>query len=169
MQKKIKTKKVNSNQKRSLSRLMAIQIFYQHNFFGNEKNLDEIKNDVIENYLIDSDENLSSYREKIDSEFLENLLSGIAFDGIKIDTEISEFLKDGWTLAKLDDVTLQILRLGAFELKSMLDAPLKVIINEYVDIAASFFDSKKITFINATLENLAKKFRNEEFKKIKND
>lgn len=169
MQKKIKNKKVNSGQKRSLSRLMAIQIFYQHNFFGNKKNLDEIKNDVIENYLIDSDENLSSYREKIDAEFLENLLSGITLDGIKIDTEISEFLKDGWTLAKLDDVTLQILRLGAFELKSMLDAPLKVIINEYVDIAASFFDSKKITFINATLENLAKKFRDEEFKKIKND
>ena len=70
-------------------------------------------------------------------------------------------------MEKLDGVARQVLRLGAFELKFIKNIPLKVVIDEYVDIAASFFDSKKITFINATLENLAKKFRAEEFTKIK--
>lgn len=159
MQKKLKTKKINSGRRRSLSRLMAIQIFYQLNFLGDEKNLDEIKNDVIENYTIDSEENISSYREKIDEEFLNNLISGLTLNVEKIDAEISNLLQKGWEFENLDDVVKQILRLGAFELQFMLDTPLKVIINEYVDIAASFFDSKKVTFVNGLLENFAKKFR----------
>lgn len=159
MQKKLKTKKVNSGRRRSLSRLMAIQIFYQLDFLGDEKKLDEIKNDVIENYAINSEENISSYREKIDEEFLNNLISGLALNIEKIDAEISHLLQKGWEFENLDDVVKQILRFGAFELQFMLDTPLKVIINEYVDIAASFFDSKKVTFVNGLLENFAKKFR----------
>lgn len=168
MNQKLKTEKA-THHKRTLSRLMAIQIFYQHNFFGDEKKLTEVKEDVIENYALDFEEDISSYREKIDENFLNNLVAGLELDSKKIDEEISEFLKEGWNLEKLDDVVYQILRLGAFELKFMKDTPLKVIIDEYVDIAASFFDDKKITFVNATLENLAKKFREEEFKNLKND
>jgi len=166
---KQKNRKPLSNRKRSLSRLMAIQIFYQLNFCGNEKKLDEIKNDVIGNYLIDADENLSPYHKKIDEEFLEKLLSEATSSSEKIDAEISEFLQSAWTLEKLDDVMLQILRFGALELQTMQDVPSKVIINEYVDIAAGFFDSKKVTFVNALLEKLAKKFRAEEFKKNPNN
>lgn len=169
MSNKSKTNKASPNHKRSLSRLMAIQIFYQHNFFGDEKKLHEIKEDVIENYVLDHEESISSYREKIDETFLNNLIAGLELDSKKIDEEISELLKTGWSIEKLDDLVLQILRLGAFELKFMHDTPLKVVIDEYVDITASFFDDKKITFINAALENLAKKFRAEEFKNLKND
>jgi transcription antitermination protein NusB len=167
MTKKLKSKKTSPNLKRTLSRLMAIQIFYQHNFFGDEKKLDEIKNDVIENYAIDCDDNLSSYREKIDEEFLNNLISGLKLNVEKIDEDISKLLQKGWEFNSLDDVAKEILRFGTFELKFMLDAPLKVIINEYVDIAASFFDSKKITFINGVLENLAKNLRETEYQSLK--
>jgi len=166
MQKKSKTKKATPNRKRSLSRLMAIQIFYQHNFFGDEKKLEEIKNDVIENYAIDCEENISSYREKIDEDFLNHLISGLALNVETIDAEISPLLKSGWEFENIDEVVKQVLRFGAFELKFTPDAPLKVIINEYVDIAASFFDTKKTTFVNGVLENFAKKFREEEFKNL---
>ncbi len=149
-----------------MSRLMAIQILYQYHFFNYEKDLEEIKQDVIENYAISSTEDITSYRDQIDEDFLNNLLSSIT---LEIENEISPLLKDGFTLKKLDSVLYQILHLATFELKLIKGVPFKVIIDEYVDIAASFFDKKTVTFVNAILENLAKKFREKEFKKSKQD
>jgi N utilization substance protein B len=61
----------------------------------------------------------------------------------------------------------QILRLAAFELKFLKDVPVKTVIGEYLEITASFFDEKKISFANGVLESVARKFRKEEFLKIK--
>lgn len=149
-----------TNRKKTLSRLMAIQIFYQNDFLKNEKDLEEIKHDVIENYLLDSEENISSYRKKIDEEFLNNLVAGLDLGSFDINSEIAQFLKEGYKLEKLDGVLRQILRLGTFELKYTETAP-KVVVSEYTDIAASFFDEGKVKFVNATLDAISKKFHSE--------
>ncbi len=154
----MKINKKTANRKRSLSRLMAIQIFYQYNFLNQEKDIIEIKQDLIENYIIDCNEDTSSYSDKIDEDFLDNLITGITLNN-NLDNDIQEFLKDGFTLEKTDQVLQQILKLGTFELKFMLDIPYKVVIDEYVDITAAFFDEKRTTFVNGILESLAKKFR----------
>jgi len=142
---------------------MAVQIFYQHEFFNRERKLEEIKEELIENYLLDSRHQTTSYRKEIDESFLNILVTGLSLEIATIDAEISEFLKGDWSLDQLEDVTLQILRVAAFELKNLADIPAKVVIGEYVDIAASFFDSKRLSFVNATLDALAKKFRAAEF------
>lgn len=165
MSKKTHKKRAATNHKKTLSRLMAAQIFFQFDFFNRERKLDEIKEELIENYLLDPERETSSYQKEIDENFLNNLLVGLAADVKRIDSEISEFLKGDWSLDKLEDVSLQILRLAAFELKSLPEIPAKVVIGEYVDIAASFFDSKHLAFVNAALDGLAKKFRLAEFKK----
>ena len=153
------------NYKKALSRLMAVQIFYQYDFFNRERKLEEIKEELIENYLLDPELETSSFRKEIDESFLNNLILGLSLDGEKLDAEITEFLKGDWSLDKLEDVSLQILRLAVFELKFLPAIPAKVVVGEYVDIAASFFDKKRLTFINATLDALAKKFRAAEFEK----
>ncbi|MDX2083274.1 MAG: transcription antitermination factor NusB [Rickettsiales bacterium] len=171
MNKPKKTKKPKAKlifRKRSLSRLIAVQIFYQFEFYEKKSALNEIKNDIIDNYVLRFDDNISSYRDNIDQNLLESLIAGINFGYDEIDREIFSFLKSGWNLEKLPEIMLYILRLGAFELKFMSEIPLKVVIDEYVDIAASFFENKKITFLNATLESLAKKYRPQEFLEIKN-
>lgn len=150
--------------KRSLSRLMAIQIFYQNDFFDIKKDIEEVKSDVIENYLLDAKEDITDYSAKVDNDFLDQLISGLSLDIEKNDQEISSLLQDGYSLKTLDNVMLQIFRLGAFELNYMHDIPAKVVIDEYVDIYASFFDDKKVKFANAILDGLAKKFRINEFK-----
>lgn len=169
-----KNKKINHNKelinrKRTLSRLMAIQIFYQFEFYEEQQEINVIKNNVIDNYILNQDDEITSFRKKIDIDLLESLLSGIVLGLTEIDFEISQLLKDGWDLDKLPDIALYILRFGAFELKFMRDVPLKVVIDEYVEISSTFFEDKKVTFINGTLENLAKHYRNEEFEKIKNN
>lgn len=153
--------------KRTLSRLVAIQIFYQFEFHEKKIPLTDIKNNVIDNYILQQDDNISSYRKKIDLDLLESLLSGINLGMETIDADIAKYLKGDWELSKLPEVMLYVLRLGAFELKFMHDVPVKVVLGEYVDIAASFFESKKVTFVNATLESLARQYRAEELQQAK--
>ncbi len=165
MNQKPRSKRAKTNHKKILSRLMAVQIFYQYYFFDKEKKLDEIKNDLVENYLLDSERETQSYRDEIDDNFLNLLILGLETQAEKIDEEIAKFLKGDWSLEKLEEVSLQILRLATFELKFMNDVPAKVVIGEYVDIAASFFSDKRLSFINATIDALAKSFRPSEFSK----
>jgi N utilization substance protein B len=163
MSKKQSLKQSPNNLKKTLSRLMAAQIFYQYQFHNQTKNLNQIKEELIDNYLIDSESEIQSYRDEIDADFLDSLVLGLSLQTNRIDADISEFLKGDWTLEQLENVSLQILRLATFELIFLAETPAKVLIGEYVDIAASFFDNKKITFVNATLEALARKFRAAEF------
>lgn len=156
--KKSRIKKKVGSQK-SLSRLMAVQIFYQHDFFFDKRELEEIKNDVIENYALEEEENITSYRKKIDEDLLNNLVFGLPKDLAKIDAEITEFLNEGRNLKDLDNVMLQILRLAVLEMKFFRDVPTNVIIDEYVGIAASFFDKSRVTFVNAILDSLTKRLR----------
>lgn len=166
-----KTKQPNKvilYRKRTLSRLMAIQIFYQFEFYEKSVEIETVKEDLIDNYVLDQKDSVSSFRKKIDINLLNSLLTGITLTCPEIDHDVSGFLKDGWDLDKLPDIMLYILRFGAFELKFMRDIPLKVVLDEYVDIAACFFEPKKVTFANGALENLAKEYRPEEFEKVKN-
>jgi transcription antitermination protein NusB len=47
------------------------------------------------------------------------------------------------------------LRAGAFELADRTDVPVKVVLNEYVELAFLFFDSGEPAFVNAVLDRLA--------------
>lgn len=143
---------------------MAVQIFYQFEFFQKKQEVDQIIKDVVENYLLSQDDDLSSYEKNINNDFLNNLIKGLEDNIENIDKDIEEFLKEPWNIDKIDEITLQIIRFGCFELKNTTDTPAKVIIDEYVDIASSFFDEKKIPFVNAILDKLAKKHRKTEFK-----
>ena len=183
----MKNKATILHRKRTLSRLIAVQVFYQFEFFKGlnppdsasagptqeptpltrgQISLNELKNNLIDNYVLNSTDEEKSYRKKIDEDFLQNLLDGLALSVATIDPEISALLKSDSKLEKLPSVIRQILRFGAFELKFTQDVPLKVVIYEYVDLTACFFPTPQITFVNSILENLAKKFREEEYSKI---
>lgn len=151
--------------KRSVTRLIAIQALYQYYFYEQKNDIDTLKKELLDNYLLSEESNIESYHDKIDTNLLQNLTSNIITLLPEIDKDINEFLQGQWNLEKLPDILLQILRIANLELKFTKDTPVKVILSEYVDIAACFYDSQKVTFVNSILENLAKKNRPKEFKK----
>jgi N utilization substance protein B len=152
------TKQKNKNRKRTLSRLIAVQVFYQYDYHLEKKSYDEIKKDLIENYILNSDDEISSYQDEIDAIFLDKLIAAPQMF-VEIDQELSAFLQKGWSLGSVDKVILQILRLAVFELQMLKDIPPKVVVDEYVGIAASFFDHKKVTFVNAILDKFLDKLK----------
>ena len=152
------TKQKNKNRKRTLSRLIAVQVFYQYDYHLEKKSYEEIKKDLIENYILNSDDEISSYQDEIDAIFLDKLIAAPQMF-VEIDQELSAFLQKGWSLGSVDKVILQILRLAVFELQMLKDIPPKVVVDEYVGIAASFFDQKKVTFVNAILDKFLDKLK----------
>lgn len=155
----------NKINKRSTARLIAVQALYQYYFYEQERDLDILKKELLDNYLLSEEREEESYHGKIDKGLLQKLTSNVITLIPEIDREISEFLQGQWSLEKLPDISLQIIRVANLELKLAKDTPVKVILNEYVDIAACFYDSQKVTFVNSILESLAKKNRPDEFKK----
>ena len=145
--------------KRSLSRLIAVQSLYQYDFYQGQIAIDLIAQQLVENYFLSGDEELAlSYRDKIDDNLLKSLISGVILALPDIDEEMQSLLNEGWEIDKLSDVLLPILRLAIFELKFMKDVPTKVVISEYVDLAACFYEVKKVTFVNGILQNIANKY-----------
>ena len=79
-----------------------------------------------------------------------------AFDATAdLDPRIEEKLSSGWTLPRLGYLLRAFLRAGAFELTHPDDVPVKVVINEYVELAHAFLNKDDAGFLNAVLDRLA--------------
>ena len=78
---------------------------------------------------------------------------------ITLDRAIARNLGKGWKLERIDAVARAILRAGAAELEQRPDIPVAVVIDEYVEIAKSFFEGPEPGFINAALDACARDLR----------
>lgn len=63
---------------------------------------------------------------------------------------------------QLDPVEKGILLLGAFELRSRMDIPYRVVINEAVELAKSFGATDSYRYVNSILDVLSRDFRTPE-------
>lgn len=68
-----------------------------------------------------------------------------------------------WTLERLPLVDRICLRMAMWELRSLPDVPLRVTINEYIDLARSFSTDESPAYINAVLDRLARNFAHKDF------
>ena len=72
----------------------------------------------------------------------------------EIDETISG-ISQGWKLGRIGKAELAILRLAVYEIKFDEDIPVKVAINEAVELAKTYCDVEAKSFINALLAKLA--------------
>lgn len=94
-----------------------------------------------------------------DEGFFDDIVRGVVRLQTKIDPAIERRLAAKWTLARLDSTARAILRSGAYELIQHTSTPASVVIDEYVEIAASFFGEDEKRFVNAALDGVARDFR----------
>jgi len=90
-----------------------------------------------------------------DREGVEIVVRGAWAAHARLDPEIELCLAEGWTFGRLGYLLRACLRAGAFELAERPDVPVKVVLNEYVELAFLFFDSGEPAFVNAVLDRLA--------------
>jgi N utilization substance protein B len=90
-----------------------------------------------------------------DEDWFGRIVRGVTADQVEVDRAIRLRLASGWKLERLDATARAILRAGAFELMRQADVPVEVVIDEYVEIAKSFFEGPEPGFVNAALDKIA--------------
>jgi N utilization substance protein B len=140
---------------RSAARLGAVQALYQMDVAGTE--LDDIVDEFIHHRF--GQEIEGSVYARADEAHFEDVIRGVVREQRDIDVAIHGALAKGWTLARIDATLRAILRAGAYELRRCKDIPVKVVINEYVDVAHAFFEGDEPGVVNAVLDRLGATLR----------
>jgi N utilization substance protein B len=87
-------------------------------------------------------------------EFAETLVRGTVEHLSEIDAAIQE-VSAHWRISRMAAVDRNILRMAAFELRFLKDAPKRVVLNEAIEIARHYGAEDSWAFINGILDKLA--------------
>jgi N utilization substance protein B len=145
-----------SRQARSVARLAAVQALYQME--AAHAGVETVIREFTE-HRFDRDiegEPLAA----ADEEFFAELVRGVVKSQADVDRAVARRLASGWRLERLDATVRAILRAGAFELTHRPDVPTEVAIDEYVELAKSFFEGgTEPGFVNGALDGVARDVR----------
>lgn len=140
---------------RTVSRLAAVQALYQMEMTGAGA---EVVIREFSDHRFDRDIE-GELLAQADEAFFSELVRGAVALQAEIDKAVTARLAANWKLDRLDATARAILRAGAWELLHRSDVPLEVVIDEYVEIAKSFFEGPEPGFINGALDGIAKDAR----------
>ncbi len=135
----------NVTNSQHLARQSAVQALYQYSLTG------QSPTDIEDEFI---------FNEKLSGKYLQfflHLVRGIAPNTEEIDKLFDQHLDRA--KHQLDLVTLAVLRIGAFELAHQPNTPMKVVINEAVDLAKEFGSDQGYKYINGVLDKVAREVR----------
>ena len=129
---------------RRKARALALQALYEIDSTGH-------KPEAVLAYILAHEHLLEE-----DAAFFQELVSGVICNKEKIDQNIQNFAT-AWPMSQISPVDRNILRVAVFEI--MLDdkVPIKVAINEAVELAKKYGTDKSGAFVNGVLDAVLKK------------
>jgi transcription antitermination protein NusB len=150
-------------QARSVARLAAIQALYQMEVSG--AGVEAVIREFTEHRFdrgvegAGEGEGEGDVLAQADEAFFADIVRGVVAAQREIDAAIVRRLAENWRLERLDATVRAILRAGVFELSHRPDVPLEVVIDEYVEVAKSFFEGPEPGFVNGALDRVAQDVR----------
>lgn len=141
-------KKNNPHAPRSRARRRAVQALYQWQL--NPENASAI----VSQFLDEQDFG------GVDVEYFRDLLEGVEQHCAQIDEELGRYLDR--VLDHVDPLERAILRLSTFEMVHRIEVPVRVVLDEAVELARRFGSEQGHAFVNGVLDPMAKKTRKTE-------
>ena len=140
-------------QARSVARLAAVQALYQMEISG--AGVDAIVREFSQHRF---DRDLEGERlAEADEAFFAEILRGVATDRPAVDAAISRRLAAGWRLDRIDATAGAIIRCAVYEMTGTPHTPAEIAIDEYVEVAKSFFgEGAETSFVNGVLDGIAR-------------
>ena len=130
------------------ARLIAVQAVYRYLLL--EDSNEDIQNTFNSKYLKGRKANKALFRR---------LLEGVIAERERYQQMLEPLLSENWQWERVGYVEKAILFCAVAELDICQDTPLKVILNEYLTIAHSYFEAGEVGFINGVLDKAAKMLR----------
>jgi N utilization substance protein B len=143
---------------RSAARLAAVQALYQMDIAATS--LPDILTEF-EAHRLGAEIEGDKYT-KAESAFFRDIVQGVVREQRMLDPLVDDALSKGWPLKRVDAILRAVLRAGGYELKHRSDVPARVVVSEYVDVAAAFLDREETGMVNAVLDQLARDARHAE-------
>ena len=141
-------KKAADKSGRTRAREFALQALYQHLVGRNEPaDIDLFTRD------------LSGFH-KCDSAHYDALLHGCIAQGADLDKALLPMLDR--PMVEVSPIEHGVLWIGAYELKHCLDVPLRVVINECIELAKAFGGTDGHKYVNGVLHKLGQQWREAE-------
>jgi len=127
---------------RRKARVLALQALYEIDLAGH--GAEETVNHLL------AEEKLSQEN----TDFLHRLISGVIQNKERIDREIQTFAP-AWPIEQIPVVDRNILRLAIFEILIDNSVPVKVAINEAIELAKTFGSDNTSKFVNGVLGSVS--------------
>jgi len=140
--------------KRTISRMIAVQCSYQADLNDQSNDLKVVFQDVMKMQT-------EKYTENCDEDFVQFLLSHSQQNKDKIQNIIRARINKDWTFSRMDLVLINIIMLAVCEFLYYPELAVNIIIDEYVTVSSLFLKTEEINFVNAILSNIAKDVRKE--------
>jgi N utilization substance protein B len=156
------TTELSGNQKRkmkSASRLYAVQALFQLEHSG--QTVERVCHEFIEHRIGAEIDDITLQEGDLD------LFSTIVTEAVNYQAPIDQMtdraLVAKWPLGRIDPTLRSVFRAAGAELMRT-DTPARVVISEYVELAAAFFpDGKEAKFSNAVIDHMAREAKPEDF------
>ena len=145
-------KRPSPHQARSVARLAAVQALYQMEVSG-------VGVEAVVREFVDHRFETDMEGERLapaDIDYFGAIVRGVVADQTRIDRAVVRRLAKDWKLERLDATLRAMLRAGAFELIACPGSPTEVVIDEYVELAKSFFEGPEAGFVNGALDAIAR-------------
>jgi len=142
--------------RRTAARTLAIQALYQIEMRGADTA--EVIREFREHRLREA----GSGKEAPDAKLFAAVVAAAWTRREAIDALIVPVLAAHWKLERLDPVIRALLRAAVAELVDFADTHTRVIIDEYLRVAHSFFPERETRFVNGVLDRLARQLRSTE-------
>ena len=140
---------------KSLMRLMLVQACYQYFYYCQERDVNQVLDDVLNNYALRDEDDVQCFKSRVDKKFFKQVIENLNVNLTDIDAKIAENLQSDTQIEQLNKIVLQILRVALSEF-IVINTPKKILVSEFTDICGSFFDGKNTGFVNGILDKIIK-------------
>lgn len=150
---------------KSNARLAAVQAIYMIEY--GQQPVDRVIKDfidgkvgkhvIVENALT-LDEEIIEVAE-MDTNYFAVLVRGVCASKESIENSIHQYLNEKWSWERMDGTLRSLLICAIYEIINNNEVDVKVLIQEYVDLAYAFFTKNEPKMVNALLDQISKQVR----------
>ena len=142
---------------RSASRLAVVQALYQMEMSGQDS--ESAIEEFIEHRI--GQELEGGHYAEADHKYFANIVRGVVAQQTEIDQTLAQATGKSWPFDRIDTLIRAILRASAYECLENKNVPLRVIVDEYMNVAAAFYEhgSHEMRFLGGNLFQVAREFR----------
>ena len=125
---------------RHQARDLAFCLLFEHEF-DRERRMDELYDAA------------KLMREVEESKYVRTVLAGVAEHEEELESTISESAR-GWALSRISKVSLAILKLSIYEMRYLPEIPLRVSLNEALELVKKYDEEEARPFVNGILNTV---------------